>query len=109
MVGELLSQAMEQSRSMGSTWQDQEAWVLSIHGTEIRVVTTLFTANYMGVVNSANAIPSDSDLYVFQSRPINLKYNSGRNEIPKVIIALLRYLKMGSPKIARLRAVKANA
>lgn len=109
MVGELLGQAMEQSRSMGSNWQDQEAWVLSIHGTEVRAVTTLFTAKYMGVVNSANAIPSDSDLYVFQSQPINLKYDSGRREIPKIIIALLRYLKVGSPEIARLRAVKANA
>lgn len=109
MVGELLSQTMEQSRSMGSNWQDQEAWVLSIHGTEVRIVTALFTAKYIGAVNSANAIPSDSDLYVFQSQPINLKYDGGRCEIPKVIIALLRYLKEGSPAIARLRAVKFNA
>ncbi|RJE19492.1 hypothetical protein PHISCL_08177 [Aspergillus sclerotialis] len=32
MVGELLAQAMEQSRSMGSNWQDQEAWDVSSLG-----------------------------------------------------------------------------
>lgn len=30
---------MEQSHPMGSNWKDQEALVLSIHGTEVTVLT----------------------------------------------------------------------
>lgn len=68
----------------GSNWQDQEAWVLSIHGTEVRFMTALFTVN-------------------------NLQYDGGQHKIPKVIITLLQYLKTGDPAIAPLHAVKANA
>ncbi|RMJ23709.1 hypothetical protein PHISP_05415 [Aspergillus sp. HF37] len=107
-VAELLGQAMTQSQAMGG-WQDQEAWLLSIHGTEIRIVTAFFTAKYMEAVNSANGIAPDQRLNIFRSRPINLKYDDGQRIVGKVVIALLRYLTRGDPAIARLRAAKANA
>lgn len=46
---------------MGSNWKDQQALVLSIHGTEVTVITVLFTAKYMDA-----AMLSDSDLCVFE-------------------------------------------
>ena len=83
MVGELLGQAMEQSRSVRSNWQDQEACVLSIHGTEVRVIAALFTAKYIGAVNSANTIPPDSYL-CFQLQLINLNITMTSKKFPKL-------------------------
>lgn len=104
-VSHLLGQAVSNCKATESQrWSDQEGWLLSIHGTEVRLVTAYFSSSYLAAVNSDSALGQQHELLVFRSEPINLKYDTGRAYIPKVMIGLLRYSIQGNPQIAALQA-----
>lgn len=102
-VAEFLGQAMSHCKQVeGEGWKDQEAWCLTIHGTEVRLVTALFTKRYLSYVNSLFMHPSER-LVVFRSQPFNLKVDNGRVMALKAVLALLQYLPSGEAKVELLR------
>lgn len=69
-VGELLGQAMANCReTMTTGWKNQEAWSITIHGTEVRILTAFFTEQYLKYVNGPFMYLSEK-LVVFRSVPL---------------------------------------
>jgi hypothetical protein len=99
-VAELLGQAMEHCEQLGG-WRDQEAFVLTIHGTHLKLVAGHFSAKYLSYVNSP-MIPDDEDLWVRRSRYYDLKTQSGRAGALKVCIGVFEYLGSGKAEIGLL-------
>ena len=48
---------MTMSQKVFKEWRDQEAWMVTTHGTELKFVASHFTAEYMAKVNS-RAMPT---------------------------------------------------
>lgn len=107
-VAELLGQAMVSCKEIYNHWRDQDAWIISIHGTVIRLVTARFREGYLRQVNSL-MVRTNEYLVVFRSRPFNLKLDEDRIEAVRAIIALIRWIKSGSSEQATIRDVLANA
>lgn len=84
-------------------WKAQDAWCLSIHGTEIRLVTAHFSEMYLKMVNGVMMRPSEK-LLVFRSQPLNLKYDHERPLAVKAIMALLKWLKSGQSQQALFKS-----
>ena len=59
-------------------WKDQEAWCLTIHGVEMRVLTSFFTS-YLECVDGAYMDPTER-LVVFINVPLEFKSKQGRVE-----------------------------
>lgn len=83
---------MSMSQKVFKEWRGQEAWMVTINGTEIKFVASHFTAEYMARVNS-RAMSTKFRQVVFRSRPLNLKLVEDRIEALRGLIALLRHLK----------------
>ncbi|KAJ9195145.1 hypothetical protein DTO164E3_6906 [Paecilomyces variotii] len=94
-VAKLLGQAMASCKEMHGGWKDQDAWLISIHGTEVRLVTARFKEGYLRQVNSSMVARTEY-LVVFRSRPFDLILDEGRVQAVKAIVALLRWIKSGS-------------
>ncbi|KAJ9292731.1 hypothetical protein DTO271G3_8430 [Paecilomyces variotii] len=94
-VAKLLGQAMASCKKMHADWKDQDAWLISIHGTEVRLVTARFKEGYLRQVNSSMVARTEY-LVVFRSRPFDLILDEGRVQAVKAIIALLHWIKSGS-------------
>ena len=104
-MAETLSQAMSSCmEAHGKQWKAQDAWCLSIHGTEIRLVTAHFSEMYLKMVNGVMMRPSQR-LVIFRSQPLNLKYGHERPLAVKAIMALLKWLKSGQSQQALLKVV----
>lgn len=104
-VGEMLGQAMAHCKQVfAGQWSDQEAWIITMHGTELRLVTAHFSQDYLRRVNSSSMPPSEH-LVVFRSVPIDLKTADGRLTGLRLMVALVEYLRFGRPKIALLQRV----
>jgi hypothetical protein len=102
-AGELLGQAMSHCKQIpGGDWQDQEAWGLTIHGTEVRLLACLVTKKYLSYLCSPFMRDSEH-LVIFRSEPFNLKLDEERPKALKAVMALLLYLKSGKANIALLR------
>lgn len=93
----LLGRAMAASQRASKDWKDQEAWQLTIHGTEMRIMTAYFSHEYLAAVNSSH-VPLHQSITVFRSRPINLKRIAERPQAVKAIMALAAYMKSGEAR-----------
>lgn len=93
---------MAHCKQAGGGWKDQEAWALTIHGTEVRLVTALFSQKYLQYVNGSFMYPTEH-LVVFRSEPFNLKTDDGRAMALKAIFGLMEYLVTGAAKIELMK------
>jgi hypothetical protein len=101
-VGELLGQALAEYRADFSNKGDQDAYVLTIHGTQLRLVAANFSEDYLRYVQSPT-MPGTQRLYVRRSRFYELKDPLDRVEALKVVIGLFRYLMSGSAALEQTR------
>lgn len=90
----LLGRAMMASQRFSKEWTDQEAWQLTIHGTEMRIMTACFSRDYLAAVNSSE-MPLHQHVTVFRSSPINLKRVAERSQAVEAVMALTNYLRSG--------------
>ena len=88
---------MAASQRASTDWTDQEAWQLTMHGTEMRMMTAYFLHGYSADVNSSH-VPLHQRITVFRSRPINLKRVAARPQAVKAMMALANYLKSGQTR-----------
>ena len=102
-VAELLGQATEHSIQLGG-WRDQEAFVISIHGTHLKLMAAHFTASYLSSVNSMR-LPVAEPLWVRRSQPYDLKLTLGRGEALKLCIGIFEYLRSGKAEVGLLQKV----
>lgn len=73
-------------------WSDQDAWLLPIHGTELKVLYAFFPKEYLASVNSP-FMGKNKRAVVLESEPFNLKPAIGRKKSLKAIMALINWLK----------------
>jgi hypothetical protein len=99
----MLGQAMEQAAQLGS-WRDQEAFVLSIHGTQLRLIAAHFTAKYLSHVNSST-MPTTEHLWVRRSKCYDIKLVADRPGALKLCIGLYEYLRSGRAEIGLLQKI----
>jgi hypothetical protein len=102
-VAKLLGQAMEHAAQLGG-WRDQEAFVLSIHGTHVKLTAAHFTAKYLRHVNSPT-MPETEKLWVRRSKPYDLKLQSGRADALKLCIGIFEYLRSGNAEVGLLEKI----
>lgn len=100
-MGELLGQAMEHIVQLGQR-RDQEAFVLSIHGTQLKLTAAYLTADYLSYVHSP-MIPDHEKLWVRRSEPYDLKTRLGRAGALKMLIGIYEYLRSGHAEIGLLQ------
>ncbi|PKX90067.1 uncharacterized protein P174DRAFT_377347 [Aspergillus novofumigatus IBT 16806] len=98
-VAELLGIACEQDRLLNRR-EDQEAFLISIHGTQVRLVAAYFTADYLHAVKS-KFLAADQYLWVRRTRAMELKSRQGRVEA-------LRNLYSGEAKMNQIRLTKSQ-
>ncbi|KAJ9193527.1 hypothetical protein DTO207G8_2472 [Paecilomyces variotii] len=103
-VAKLLGQAMASCKEMHGGWKDQDAWLISIHGTEVRLVTARFKEGYLRQVNSSMVARTEY-LVVFRSRPFDIITDEGRVQAVRAIIALLRWIKSGNSLQSTIQGV----
>jgi len=82
---------------------DQEALLLTIHGTQLGLVVAHFTDTYLSHVKSHTILESER-LLVRRSSPFQLKDRKGREEALRMIIGVLEYIKSGAPEIGLIQA-----
>ena len=70
---------------------------LTIHLTELRIMTAYFSGDYLAAVNSRE-MPLHQHIKVFRSSPINLKRVAERPQAVKAIMALTNYLRSGDAR-----------
>jgi hypothetical protein len=83
---------------------DQEAFVCTIHGTQVRLVAARFTASYLASLKT-NHIPLTETLYVRRSKVYDLKTPEGRKRALKLCIGLFDYMRGGHAEIGLLQKV----
>jgi len=102
-VAELLGQAMEHATQLGRP-RDQEAFVLSIHGTHLKLTAAHFTTKYLSHVNSPT-MPDSEKLWVRRSEPYDLKLRPGRAGALQLCIGIFEYLRSGKAEIGLLQQI----
>ena len=70
---------------------DQEAYVLTIHGTPFRIVTARFSLEYLSHVPSPT-MPLDQHLHVRRSRCYEMENPGDRVEALKACVGLVKYM-----------------
>ncbi|KAI9760682.1 MAG: hypothetical protein M1840_002358 [Geoglossum simile] len=101
-LAELLGQAMANINELGKL-ADQEALLLTIHGTHLRLVVARFTAAYLSHIKS-NTIPESEQLWVRRSSPFQLKDRKGREDALRMVIGVLEYIRSGNSEIGLIQA-----
>lgn len=99
-----MAQALAEYRCNSSTKGDQEAYVATIHGTQLRLVAAYFTREYLECVQSRE-MPTNQELYVRWSRWLELKEPRGRVDALFCYIRLINYLLSGDAVIEHIKAV----
>jgi hypothetical protein len=94
---------MEHAAQVGG-WRDQEAFILSMHGTHLKLTATYFTAEYLSHVNSPT-MPETEKLWVRRSEPHDLKLKSGRAGALQLCIGIFEYLRSGNAEISLLQKI----
>lgn len=102
-VAELLGQAQEHCRQVERTI-DQDAFVVTIHGTVLRLTTAHFTREYLEAVES-KALPFPQQLHVRRSKRYQLKTMDGRLEALRLCVGLLDYLWSGQAAVGLVQRI----
>lgn len=104
-VAELLGQAMEQSKEVSpNTWVDQEGFVVSVHGTKLKITAAHFSAEYLSSVNS-KIMPVSQVLWVRRTAPLDLRDVDDRVEALRWIIGLVAYMYSGGAEIGLIQKI----
>lgn len=105
-IAELLGQVMMQSRQVSGDdgWVDQEAFVVNIHGTRLKITAARFEGEYLAAVNS-NTMPVSLTQWVRRTYALDLRRVQGRMEALRWLLGLVRYLYSGQAEIALLKKV----
>lgn len=88
----------------GSSKGDQEAYVLTIHGTQFRIVTARFSSEYLDRVES-HTMPLEQHLHVRRPRFYELKNADDRVEAVKACIGLVRYVLIGKTEMEGIKPI----
>ena len=91
----------------GQKWIAQDAWAISVHGSEVRLITTHFTETYLAYVNSPQ-IPTTEYQVVYRSKPFNLKYDEGTIEALRAVMALISWVRGGKSKQVLVDLVRSD-
>lgn len=102
-VAEILGQAAGHVTELGE-YKDQEAFVLSIHGTQIRLIVAHISAAYLRYLGTST-MPVTEHLYVRRSRAFDMKLQPGRAEALRLCIGLVEYMRSGKAEIGLLQKV----
>lgn len=100
-VAELLGIALASYRS-GNAGNDQEAYVVTIHGTQLRLVAATFTASYLRAVQS-DVMPAFERQDIRRSKFFELKDPDGRKEALRMLYGLGQYILSGQAEMEQLR------
>lgn len=103
---ELLGQAMTQIRYTyeGNVWADQEAFVINIHGTRLKITAAHFSEEYLKAVNS-NTMPISHTQWLRRTYSLDLRKVQDRIEALRWLFGLLRYLHSGEAEISFLKMI----
>ncbi|KAH0534228.1 hypothetical protein FGG08_007185 [Glutinoglossum americanum] len=101
-LAELLGHAMANVNELVQP-TDQEALLLTIHGTHLKLVVARFTTAYLTYVKS-HSIPESERLWIRRSSPFQLKDREGREGALRMIIGILEYIKSGTSEIGLMQA-----
>lgn len=102
-VAELLGPALAVYRTEHAGG-GQDAYVLTVHGTQLRVVAAHLTDDYLDCVQSST-MPVEQQLCVRRSRFYELKDPADRGEALKVVMGLFRYVVSGHVEMTQTRMV----
>lgn len=103
---ELLGQAMKQSREVTENgWINQEVYVVSIHGTRLKITAARFEGEYIAAVNSNN-MPAEMIQWVHRTSALDLRGVEDRVEALKWLLGLVRYLDIYTVDRRRLLCYK---
>ncbi|PYI03972.1 hypothetical protein BO78DRAFT_409402 [Aspergillus sclerotiicarbonarius CBS 121057] len=102
-VAQLLGQAMEHVTQIDCC-RDQEAFILSLHGTHLKLTAAHFTADYLRHVNSPLMSETET-LWVRRSKPHDLKTQQGRAGALQLCIGVYEYLWSGRAEIGLLQKI----
>lgn len=71
------------------------------------MITTHFTETYLAYVNSPQ-IPTTEYQVVYRSKPFNLKYDEGRIEALRAVMALISWVRGGKGKQVLVDLVRSD-
>lgn len=83
---------MSNSQKRHKKWMGQDAWMFTVHGTEVRLVTTFFSKEYLAAVNSRIMSPRLRAV-IFRSKPLDMRSADDRKLALKVCMASLLVVK----------------
>ena len=101
-MAELLAAALTQHREETDAG-DQEAYLLTVHGTQMRLVTAYFSDDYLKHVQS-DILPATEHLYVRRSRFFELKDPGDKVEALRLVLSVVRYVMSGSATMQQTQA-----
>lgn len=84
---------MPNSQKWHKKWMGQDAWMFTVHGMEVRLVTTFFSKEYLAAVNSRIMSPRLRAV-IFQSKPPDMRSADDSNLALKVCMASLLVVKL---------------
>lgn len=96
-----MGQAIGYARELGE-WRDQKAFVLTVHGTYLRLTIANFTAKYLSHVNSSTT-PESEMVRVRRSKPYDLKRPVERAEGLRACLTVFNLIRSGKAKIGLLQ------
>ena len=88
----------------GDVWADQEAFVVSIHGTRLKITAAHFKEEYLKAVNS-NTMPISHTQWLRRTYSLDLRKVQDRIEALRWLFGLLRYLHSGEAEISFLKMI----
>lgn len=100
-VADLLGIALAGYRS-GDSGNDQEAYVVTIYGTQLRLVAATFTASYLRTVQS-DVMPAFERQDIRRSKFFELKDPDGRKEALRMLYGLGKYILSDQAEMEQLR------
>jgi hypothetical protein len=99
----MLAQAQKNYREL-PTHADQEAFVVSIHGTQLRLVAAHFSSSYLASLATSSLAASEI-IMVRRSRAFEIKHVPDRIEALKMLVGFFRYVRSDEIEMGVCRAL----
>ncbi|OJJ79742.1 uncharacterized protein ASPGLDRAFT_936868 [Aspergillus glaucus CBS 516.65] len=87
-VAEPLGQAFACSNGADGKWNDHDGWLITLHGSKLRVLHAYFSQSYLLQVNSP-VLPLEQRLPVWCSPQFNLKYPNEWDQALRMVMGLI--------------------
>ncbi len=105
LLGQAQANAAEQLGAAGGG-SDQEAFVISVHGTQLRLVAAHFARSFLAAL-ATPLLPAAQLLRVQRSRAFEMKRAADRAAAVKMLFGLFVYIRSGAAEIAVCQALHA--